>query len=810
MPTLKLAYRTVLVLALLPACQSLTSSAAPQIERIEPSWVFAPTQGSATISGRSFFAGVHVSLDDDAPPVLDQQFVVHIAEVEATLVSATPTTLEVRIPTELPVGFHNVAVTTPGGLSTVLEQGFEVRAQAQLTLSLEDAPGGLGNEITQVALGLGETANVYAVGRDPDTDEFVSDLEVSWNPEGGISAVPSSGTSTSIVPSMSGPATLTAVHETNGSRVLEFTIGACEMDNDCLDPCYPESTCAGQWCEPGAPKDSDGDTFVDINCPGGTDCDDDPGACGMLCHPDGIEGCDGWDNDCDAATSDGADDPMLTLPCDGNDLDLCEEGVWTCVSSALVCDDVTDDDLEGPMGSPNCSDNMDNDCDGDIDLDDISCTIANTPPIADFFVDQGGGVKGTTFTFDASQSWDREDSVGTLSFSWDWNSDGAVDEIGGMVKTHSFATAGLKEITVRVADPLGLYDHFHGFVYVAEPGQQIVVDVNNDNIDAGDGGTSLREAIELANTTPGPNLITFDAGMIIQIGSSLQQPGTEVGTLTDTSPTYIMGRPGVIIDGSSLGGGQSGMIAQSDNNGFMWLDLRHCNDIGIVLQGNSNRVAHIEVELSTQPVSIVGNFNTVGPDNSLHDNVDIGVNVRGSNNRVVGNLLKDNKDGIAFHGGGGGGATGNIAISNTILRSTQNGVNIRNNTSLSRIENNTIQGSESANIKIAAAAGGVSVHNNIIHGSNGDGIAAGGNPTLDNNLYFGNMDADCSGCNQGANELHLEPQFIDPIIDDLRLQPGSPCIDAGVDRSEDVNGNGAGDHYGMAPDIGGWEAPDGY
>ena len=74
----------------------------------------------------------------------------------------------------------------------------------------------------------------------------------------------------------------------------------------------------------------------------------------------GPELCNGQDDDCDAQTADGSDDPAVGVSCDGPDADLCAEGLTVCDGGAIVCGDVTGDSAEVPDG-------LDNDCDGATD-----------------------------------------------------------------------------------------------------------------------------------------------------------------------------------------------------------------------------------------------------------------------------------------------------------------------------------------------------------------------------------------------------------------------------------------------------------
>jgi hypothetical protein len=70
--------------------------------------------------------------------------------------------------------------------------------------------------------------------------------------------------------------------------------------------------------------------------------------------------CDGTDDDCDVASADGSEDPLLGSTCDGGDTDLCQEGTRSCSSGALQCSDTTGNAVE------TCN-LADDDCDGATD-----------------------------------------------------------------------------------------------------------------------------------------------------------------------------------------------------------------------------------------------------------------------------------------------------------------------------------------------------------------------------------------------------------------------------------------------------------
>ena len=181
----------------------------------------------------------------------------------------------------------------------------------------------------------------------------------------------------------------------------------CVADADCTEGledvaghrCLEHPGGAGSFCATTCAEDSD--------CPGGASCNavDVDGEVLTLCQPDdglcectaaavsfgattscwigndegqcsgtraclssGLSACDAptataevcneLDDDCDGAVDEAF--PDLGLPCDGEDADACEGGVWICTEGAIVCDDVAE------LGIEVCND-LDDDCDGETD-----------------------------------------------------------------------------------------------------------------------------------------------------------------------------------------------------------------------------------------------------------------------------------------------------------------------------------------------------------------------------------------------------------------------------------------------------------
>lgn len=88
----------------------------------------------------------------------------------------------------------------------------------------------------------------------------------------------------------------------------------------------------------------------------------------------------------------------------------------------------------------------------------ISSTELNNSPTAEFSIDPPAGVIGTTFTYNASDSYDDHDSFSELQFRWDWNGDGTFDTgwSSNHQATHSYSESGAYVVVLEVKDSGGL------------------------------------------------------------------------------------------------------------------------------------------------------------------------------------------------------------------------------------------------------------------------------------------------------------------------------------------------------------------
>jgi hypothetical protein len=176
--------------------------------------------------------------------------------------------------------------------------------------------------------------------------------------------------------------------DTNGG-IKPGAVEICDgMDNNCdglIDDNDPGITGQSIWY-----ADTDTDNYGDANTsllacsqPDGylsdnSDCNDSDSAI----SPGAVEICDGIDNDCSAGTGDGSGEGWYGGSCDGADADLCQEGIYECISGTQSCSDLTGD--KGEV----CSDGIDNDCDETVDeLNVPEPLVVNLYPIADTSVD---------------------------------------------------------------------------------------------------------------------------------------------------------------------------------------------------------------------------------------------------------------------------------------------------------------------------------------------------------------------------------------------------------------------------------------
>jgi PKD repeat protein len=414
------------------------------------------------------------------------------------------------------------------------------------------------------------------------------------------------------------------------------------------------------------------------------------------------------------------------------------------------------------------------------------------------------GVPSTVFTAGAGATIDLEDAVGTLTFSWDWESDGTFDDTG-VSATHSYATPGSYDIALRVEDPGGLRGFKSFRVIVAANADLITVTTGTDESDGGatpaspgGAGLSLREAIDYTNATAGRQLIVVPPGTTTMIGSQLP-------ALDDAVGVDLVG-DGAAVDGTN-GTGSACLVTGGDDNVILGLELRNCKgDAFRDANGSANNViSRCSFHDNPSGVRASGDNLIVGPDNEFDSHAGIAVDLAGFTT-VIGNLVHNSAGPGVFIASP---AQTSVIIGNHIY-ANESGVSISTSVTGAVLQNNTLDGNGTGVLAAASNVTMVDLRNNIISNSTGVGLMATDDNFVqsDNNDFFGNSTADCSGCSGlGSNSSTLNPQYIDRASGDFRLRPTSSLIDAALDLGNDLNGPETGNFNGGAPDMGASESP---
>jgi hypothetical protein len=333
-------------------------------------------------------------------------------------------------------------------------------------------------------------------------------------------------------------------------------------------------------------------------------------------------------------------------------------------------------------------------------------------------------------------------------------------------------------------------------------GPDIVVTTGTDENTAGatqanPGGTglSLREAINLANSTAGVQRIVMQGAIIT----------------AETSPMPIIAEGvtivGAVVDASGSTNKDCFNIAAGPTV-FDGMDLYGCKGRPIhVTAGNSIQIMNSHLHNNSGQIAVeaaVGSTSTIGPNNTIEGFTNNCVFIANTGALVVDNNVFNCGNAAVFLS-----ATAvDTSVVGNLLHLSQNGVGMSMGTDQAKVWFNTIVQNTAAGIIIGSATN-VDMRDNIIanNGSFGATAFAASFAAQDYNLFFGNGNTNCSACTPGVHSVLLDPQFTNAAGGDYTLKGTSPAINAGVDVGQDRNGASAGNYNGTAPDMGYWESP---
>jgi parallel beta-helix repeat protein len=157
----------------------------------------------------------------------------------------------------------------------------------------------------------------------------------------------------------------------------------------------------------------------------------------------------------------------------------------------------------------------------------------------------------------------------------------------------------------------------------------------------------------------------------------------------------------------------------------------------------------------------------------IHDNWAYGVHVYNSGSTSVSNnIVRNNR---VYNNGTGGQFSAGIILSsgnnniayNNLVYGNFGGIQIStgSSTTNSQVYNNTVYANKNWGIHVQSGSSGAIIKNNIIYQNFGGDIVNSGTATIQ------------------SNNLSTDPQFVNALANDFRLQSGSPAIDTGVDLS---------------------------
>jgi hypothetical protein len=231
------------------------------MDSIEPGQVAQSQATNATILGHNFYAFASVELDGEQAGVIDNQWQVM---VEGPMLSAAgveivnSTTIAFIVPAGLTLGLHDVTIVAPSGETDTLEDALMVVDDSALRLEIEDAPGGMGKAVGSPKVLLGESVELYSVGRDAQDASYLLDVDANWQVGGTVGSLAEvAGSATKFVANALGSAIVSADHDIYGQAMTgTITVVECLQDLDCAEVCRSANTCASDVCVEGPLDDA--------------------------------------------------------------------------------------------------------------------------------------------------------------------------------------------------------------------------------------------------------------------------------------------------------------------------------------------------------------------------------------------------------------------------------------------------------------------------------------------------------------------------------------------------------------------------
>ncbi len=236
---------------------------------------------------------------------------------------------------------------------------------------------------------------------------------------------------------------------------------------------------------------------------------------------------------------------------------------------------------------------------------------SNEPPFAAFGVAPITGVAGTTFTMDASTSWDLEDLTPALQVRWDFQDDGTWDTPWSTAKVvqQTYSMAGLYWVRLEVQDSSGLTNeatlpvvvYLPPHVALPSPGGLVLSRPNADDIRLD--WRAVRDATGYCVYESGDRFAPFPS-MWTLLGTTSTPSLTAAGHASDRLPHFYLVRA---VNGTEEGP-NSTMGAKTEQS--FTFDPARTNIAWFSLPYNSTyrKASDIASALGTSKIDLVGKW----------------------------------------------------------------------------------------------------------------------------------------------------------------------------------------------------------
>lgn len=145
-------------------------------------------------------------------------------------------------------------------------------------------------------------------------------------------------------------------------------------------------------------------------------------------------------------------------------------------------------------------------------MDPYERPSTNTPPYGSFYANPWTSWVGVSVEFNASESYDMEDPIGSMELRWDWEDDGSWDTSWSTTRAqeHIYDEAGVYTVRLQVRDSEGLTDECTRDVTIVGGHEDVKLSLSIER-SAYLPGQDISFSVELVNTGDGVAVLLFQS-----------------------------------------------------------------------------------------------------------------------------------------------------------------------------------------------------------------------------------------------------------------------------------------------------------